>query len=72
MHTGARLYKILLLENKAFWKVMNLIKGVHVGRQNDENFSFFGQKKLGQRHLSSKKLTNLLVGGANTVQRGKI
>ena len=29
MHTGARLYKILLLENKATCKVMNLIKLVH-------------------------------------------
>ena len=26
MHTGARLYKILLLENKATCEVMNLIK----------------------------------------------
>ena len=29
MHTGARLYKIPLLENKATCKVMNLIKFVH-------------------------------------------
>ena len=48
------------------------IKGLHVEHQNDENFSFFGQTKRGQRQLSSKKLTNLLVGGANTVERVKI
>ena len=29
MHTGARLYKIPLLENKATCKVMNLIKLAH-------------------------------------------
>ena len=48
------------------------IKGLHFEHQNDENFSFFGQTKRGQRQLSSKKLTNLLVGGANTVERVKI
>ena len=48
------------------------LKGLHVEHQNDENFSFFGQTKRGQRQLSSKKLTNLLVGGANTVERVKI
>ena len=50
----------------------NNVKGLHVEHQNDENFSFFGQTKRGQRQLSSKKLTNLLVGGANTVERVKI
>ena len=52
--------------------IARVLKGLHVEHQNDENFSFFGQTKRGQRQLSSKKLTNLLVGGANTVERVKI
>ena len=48
------------------------IKGLHFEHQNDDNFSFFGQTKLDQRQLPSKKLRNLLVGGANAVQRVKI
>ena len=43
----------------------------NIEHQNDDNFGFFGQTELDQRQLPSKKLTNLLVGGANAVQRVK-
>ena len=67
MHTGPRLYKILLLENKATCKVMNLIKLA----QRHLNYRLVeeGQTALGPALLMSIAIASRVPGSNVSYQR---